>query len=70
MQNYHVDASSKFKSLDDIYYYGGQNPHNMIAVLPHEPKKVGELDVRVGDLIGKLYKHSVNIRAEASPGSL
>lgn len=54
MQNYHVDASAKFKSLDDIYYYGGQNPHNMIAVLPHEPKNNKELDVQVGDLIGKL----------------
>lgn len=53
MQNYYPDASSRYKSLDDIYYYGGQNPHNVIAVLPHEPRKPGEMQVLPGDLIGK-----------------
>ncbi|XP_066146713.1 alpha-(1,6)-fucosyltransferase [Euwallacea fornicatus] len=57
MQNYHADAAAKFKSLDDIYYYGGQNPHNMVAVLSHEPRKPGEMEVRVGDLIGVAGNH-------------
>ncbi|CAH1104583.1 unnamed protein product [Psylliodes chrysocephalus] len=39
MQNFYPDASHRYRSLDDIYYYGGQNAHNMIAVLPHEPSK-------------------------------
>ncbi|XP_030760021.1 alpha-(1,6)-fucosyltransferase [Sitophilus oryzae] len=57
MQNYYPDASSKYTSLDDIYYYGGQNPHNMIAVLPHEPKRQGELQLTVGDLVGVAGNH-------------
>lgn len=57
MQNYHVDASTRFKSLDDIYYYGGQNAHNVEAVLPHNPKRNGEMTVAVGDLIGVAGNH-------------
>ncbi|KAL1506287.1 hypothetical protein ABEB36_005679 [Hypothenemus hampei] len=57
MQNYYPDASSRYKSLDDIYYYGGQNPHNMVAVLPHEPKKIGEMQIKVGDLLGVAGNH-------------
>ena len=25
MQTYHVDASQKYYSLDDIYYFGGEH---------------------------------------------
>lgn len=57
MQNYYPDASSRFRSLDDIYYYGGQNPHNRIAVLPHEPKRTGEISLAVGDLVGVAGNH-------------
>ncbi|CAG9765491.1 unnamed protein product [Ceutorhynchus assimilis] len=57
MQNQYPDASARYKSLDDIYYYGGQNPHNVIAVLPHEPKKIGEMNVVPGDLIGVAGNH-------------
>ncbi|XP_076274211.1 alpha-(1,6)-fucosyltransferase 8 [Rhynchophorus ferrugineus] len=57
MQNYYPDASSRYKSLDDIYYYGGQNPHNMIAVYPHEPKRQAEMQIAVGDLIGVAGNH-------------
>ncbi|KAJ3646334.1 hypothetical protein Zmor_023926 [Zophobas morio] len=57
MQNYFPDASARFRSLDDIYYYGGQNAHNTIAVLPHDPKKPGEMSVIAGDLIGVAGNH-------------
>lgn len=53
MQIYHPDAASKFKSLDDIYYYGGQNEHHVVAVFPHEPRKAADMQMRAGDLIGK-----------------
>ncbi|XP_072402052.1 alpha-(1,6)-fucosyltransferase [Diabrotica undecimpunctata] len=57
MQNYYPDATTRYRSLDDIYYYGGQNAHNMIAVLPHEPKRKGEMYVSVGDVIGVAGNH-------------
>lgn len=57
MQNYYPDASSRFRSLDDIYYYGGQNAHNVIAVWPHEPKRNGEMSIATGDLIGVAGNH-------------
>ena len=52
MQTYHVDASANFRSLDDIYYYGGQNDHNLVAILPHTAANSAEIDLEVGDLIG------------------
>lgn len=39
MQTFHPDASSFFSSLDDIYYYGGQNAHNQRARFPHTPRR-------------------------------
>ncbi len=32
MQTLHADASARFKSLDDIYYYGGQGPHQQVRL--------------------------------------
>lgn len=57
MQNYFPDASDKFKSLDDIYYYGGQSAHNRVAVLPHEAQKVGEISLLPGDTVGIAGNH-------------
>ncbi|KAJ8933188.1 hypothetical protein NQ318_022682 [Aromia moschata] len=57
MQNYYPDASAKFRSLDDIYYYGGQNAHNVVAVWPHEPRRSGEMTISAGDLIGIAGNH-------------
>ncbi|CAG9123083.1 unnamed protein product [Plutella xylostella] len=39
MQANRADASNSYFTLDDIYYYGGQNAHNRIAVLPHKGGK-------------------------------
>lgn len=57
MQTYHVDASARFKSLDDIYYYGGQNAHNVVALWPHTPQHNGEMNIEKGDLIGVAGNH-------------
>lgn len=57
MQNYYPDASSRFHSLDDIYYYGGQNAHNQLALIPHEPKRQDEMELIPGDLVGVAGNH-------------
>ncbi|CAG0913374.1 unnamed protein product [Notodromas monacha] len=67
MQSVNVDASNRFKSLDDIYYYGGQNGHKRRAVFPHHSANDGkhsessplrgEIDFVPGDLIGIAGNH-------------
>ena len=43
MQQHHVDASSRFRSLDDIWFYGGQEEHLQEALLAHTPSGEGEV---------------------------
>ncbi|KAK4886499.1 hypothetical protein RN001_002770 [Aquatica leii] len=57
MQNYYPDAAAKFRSLDDVYYYGGQTSNNKVAVASHEPLKSGEIQMKPGDLIGIAGNH-------------
>uniref|UniRef100_A0A1L8E233 Alpha-(1,6)-fucosyltransferase n=1 Tax=Nyssomyia neivai TaxID=330878 RepID=A0A1L8E233_9DIPT len=58
MQNLHMeDATPRFKSLDDIYYYGGQNAHNRRAVIPHTPRNSREITLQKNDLIGVAGNH-------------
>ncbi|XP_063364778.1 alpha-(1,6)-fucosyltransferase [Cydia amplana] len=57
MQANRVDASNSFFSLDDIYYFGGQNAHDRAAIMPHEPNTNQEIAVQVGDLIGIAGNH-------------
>ncbi|XP_058450706.1 alpha-(1,6)-fucosyltransferase [Malaya genurostris] len=57
MQSMYPDASRRFKSLDDIYYYGGQNAHNRESVLAHNPKNHDEIHLRKGDLVGVAGNH-------------
>uniref|UniRef100_A0A1I8NTE8 Alpha-(1,6)-fucosyltransferase n=1 Tax=Stomoxys calcitrans TaxID=35570 RepID=A0A1I8NTE8_STOCA len=57
MQTLHPDAGHRFKSLDDIYYYGGQNQHNRQVVIPHKPKSHEELHLKAGDLVGVAGNH-------------
>ena len=45
MQQNHVDASNRFKSLDDIWYYGGQDEHQQEAIFSHTPSRHGEVMV-------------------------
>ncbi|XP_045168522.2 alpha-(1,6)-fucosyltransferase-like [Mercenaria mercenaria] len=57
MQPLHGDASHWFKSLDDIYYFGGQNGHQWQAVASHVPKNSDEIPLNVGDLVGVAGNH-------------
>lgn len=57
MQTMYPDASSRFKSLDDIYYYGGQNPHNRRAIIAHKPRSHEDLQLKVGDLVSVAGNH-------------
>lgn len=58
MQTRFPDASWRFRSLDDVYYYGGQLGHNVKAILNHTAKKgTNEIDINVGDLIGLAGNH-------------
>lgn len=58
MQQGQVDASHKFKSLDDIWYYGGQSEHQQKTVLKHDSQGApGELSLEVGDVLGVAGNH-------------
>lgn len=57
MQTLHTDATDRFRSLDDIYYYGGQNPHNREVIIPHKARNSQELNLRVGDAVGVEGNH-------------
>ncbi|KAI5696585.1 hypothetical protein M8J75_015200 [Diaphorina citri] len=51
------DASDRYWSLDDIYYFGGQLSRIHIAVLPHTPRHSSEMDLMVGDRISVAGNH-------------
>ncbi|XP_052239638.1 alpha-(1,6)-fucosyltransferase-like isoform X2 [Dreissena polymorpha] len=52
MQPLHGDASERFKSLDDIYYFGGKNAHNWLAVENHQSRREGDISFNAGDTVG------------------
>lgn len=57
MQSLHPDAANMFKSLDDVYYYGGQNAHNKQAVIGHKARNHDEIHMKPGDLVGIAGNH-------------
>ncbi|EMP40970.1 Alpha-(1,6)-fucosyltransferase [Chelonia mydas] len=57
MQTLHPDASAYFHSLDDIYYFGGQNAHNQIAIYAHHPRTADEIPMEPEDIIGVAGNH-------------
>ncbi|KAK3094131.1 hypothetical protein FSP39_024491 [Pinctada imbricata] len=57
MQTMHGDPSANFKSLDDIYYFGGQNGHYVEVVEEHVKRNSKEIDMEPGDLIGIAGNH-------------
>lgn len=57
MQTMYPDASDRFKSLDDIYYYGGQNSHYREVVIAHNTKRPDQINLREGDLVGIAGNH-------------
>ena len=58
MQDRYPDASWRFKSLDDVYYYGGQSEHVVKVIYDHVPKtEYGEIELKIGDLVGLAGNH-------------
>lgn len=57
MQLSHVDASKRFQSLDDIYYFGGQKDHSQVAAYDHTARGASEMDIRKGDILGIAGNH-------------
>lgn len=57
MQQRFPDASGFFKSLDDIWYYGGQDEHQQEVVRPHKSGGRADLDLEVGDVLGVAGNH-------------
>ncbi|XP_020715932.1 alpha-(1,6)-fucosyltransferase isoform X2 [Ceratitis capitata] len=57
MQTLYPDAAHRFKSLDDIYYYGGQNSHNREVVIEHAARNHEEIHMKAGDLVGVAGNH-------------
>ncbi|XP_071797508.1 alpha-(1,6)-fucosyltransferase-like [Asterias amurensis] len=57
MQTYHPDASAFFHSLDDVYYFGGQNEHRQTALYEHKPQGKDEIALSPGDIIGVAGNH-------------
>ena len=47
MQQYHPDASNRFKSLDDIWYYDGQEEHLQEVIIPHEASQDEEVVIKM-----------------------
>lgn len=48
-----LDWSQAFISLDDIYYFGGQNDHNQIAILNNDHPTNGQIPFKRDDIIGE-----------------
>ncbi|KFM57890.1 Alpha-(1,6)-fucosyltransferase, partial [Stegodyphus mimosarum] len=57
MQNYHPDPSTYFRSLDDIFYFGGQNDHNQVAFYNHTARTSQEISLVKGDIVGIAGNH-------------
>ena len=51
MQQHHTDASRLVYSLDDVYYYGGQQEHTLRALHHRTDQGGGKLNFTEGDLI-------------------
>ncbi|UXI15991.1 PAB-dependent polyA-specific ribonuclease subunit PAN3 [Sarcoptes scabiei] len=52
-----TDRSADFSSLDDIYYFGGQNSHSQIAILNHKASSISQISFKIGDIIGIAGNH-------------
>ena len=54
MQTHHTDASGLAYSLDDVYYYGGQQDHYLSAFHSYagtQQTQQGYINLRKGDLV-------------------
>ncbi|CAG9788403.1 unnamed protein product [Diatraea saccharalis] len=71
MQTNRVDASDSFFSLDDIYYFGGQNAHDRVVVLPHTPLDNQDIALQVTNYThSPLTTHNSPLTTRISPQTL
>ncbi|KRX44194.1 Alpha-(1,6)-fucosyltransferase [Trichinella murrelli] len=72
MQTRGDDMAYAFRSLDDVYYFGGQHPHDVTALMDHKPEGPDEIELKIGDRIGIAgnhwngYSKGVNRRTQKS----
>uniref|UniRef100_A0A1I7T3K4 Alpha-(1,6)-fucosyltransferase n=1 Tax=Caenorhabditis tropicalis TaxID=1561998 RepID=A0A1I7T3K4_9PELO len=52
-----ADDGSKFHSLDDIYYFGGQQAHEVVVIEDHVALNNKEIDLKIGDKVGIAGNH-------------
>ncbi|XP_077866005.1 alpha-(1,6)-fucosyltransferase-like [Saccoglossus kowalevskii] len=57
MQTRFPDASTFFHSLDDVYYFGGQNAHDEKVLYTHIPRNGAEIPLELDDAIGIAGNH-------------
>ncbi|XP_077997267.1 alpha-(1,6)-fucosyltransferase-like [Glandiceps talaboti] len=57
MQNRFPDAAAFFRSLDDVYYFGGQMAHDETVLYQHMPRNSHEIPLEVGDVVGIAGNH-------------
>ncbi|GMT10728.1 hypothetical protein PFISCL1PPCAC_2025 [Pristionchus fissidentatus] len=57
MQVRQSPMGNEFHSLDDIYYFGGQQAHEQIAIEKYTAENPNEIDLEVGDVIGIAGNH-------------
>lgn len=74
MQTRYPDASHRFKSLDNTYYFSGEHLHTRRTVLPHHPKNKEELSMNLNDSIYETVNHlngfSSGIKTNPNEGGL
>jgi glycoprotein 6-alpha-L-fucosyltransferase len=58
------DKGMSFHSLDDIYYFGGQNARELTAITAHKAQRTGEIDLQAGDVL----KYEANLQNGFSLG--
>jgi len=51
MHKYTVDASFKYQSLDDVYFYAGRGIPQRVVIMDHKSMAPEEIDLVVGDQI-------------------
>lgn len=57
MQTIQGDAGDRVHSLDDIFYFGGQNAHELEAIGGYQAEGHGQIDLLKGDIIGIAGNH-------------
>ena len=48
MQTHSIDASNSYYSLDDVYYYGGQQSHDVVAIMDNKEPMTFEIGDHMG----------------------